>query len=147
MPVFFKREAAKQFLFNLQFGFRANLIAAASLNRDCRPLAPTILRIGHALNQTICENSYLLSLDGTGYFSSNEVHCPSCLEKKNSKTGEIRYAHQLLGGAIVHPDYAEVVPFAPEAIIKQDGRPRMIVSAMPPSVFWRNCVKIIRTCR
>jgi hypothetical protein len=67
------------------------------------------------------ENSYLLSSDGTGYFSSNEVHCPSCLEKKNSKTGEIRYAHQLLGGAIVHPDYAEVVPFAPEAIIKQDG--------------------------
>lgn len=67
------------------------------------------------------ENSYLLSLDGTGYFSSNEVHCPSCLERKNSKTGEIRYAHQLLGGAIVHPDYAEVVPFAPEAIIKQEG--------------------------
>jgi disulfide oxidoreductase YuzD len=63
---------------------------------------------------------YLLTLDGTGYFGSNQVHCPSCLEKK-SKTGEIRYAHQLLGGAIVHWDYAEVVPLAPEAIIKQDG--------------------------
>ncbi len=62
-----------------------------------------------------------MSLDGTGYFSSNEVHCSSCLEKKSSKTGEIRYAHQMLGGAIVHPDYAAVVPFAPEAIIKQDG--------------------------
>lgn len=67
------------------------------------------------------EGCYLLSLDGTGYFSSNDVHCSSCLEKKSSKTGEIRYAHQMLGGAIVHPDYAAVVPFAPEAIIKQDG--------------------------
>ncbi len=68
------------------------------------------------------EGCYLLSLDGTGYFASSRVHCPSCLEKKSSKTGEIRYAHQLLGGAIVHPDFAEVVPFAPEAIIKQDGK-------------------------
>jgi hypothetical protein len=67
------------------------------------------------------EDSSLLSLDGTGYFSSNAVHCSSCLEKKSSKTGEIHYAHQMLGGAIVHPDYAAVVPFAPEAIIKQDG--------------------------
>jgi hypothetical protein len=67
------------------------------------------------------EGCYLFSLDGTGYFASNDVHCPSCLEKKSSKTGEIRYAHQMLGGAIVHPDYAAVVPFAPEAIIKQDG--------------------------
>ena len=25
---------------------------------------------------------YLLSLDGTGYFSSKKVHCESCLEKK-----------------------------------------------------------------
>lgn len=68
------------------------------------------------------ENSYLLSLDGTGYFSSSAVHCSSCLEKKSSKTGEIHYAHQLLGGVLAHPDYAEVVPFAPEAIIKQDGK-------------------------
>lgn len=36
------------------------------------------------------DGCYLLSLDGTGYFSSNDVHCSSCLEKKSSKTGEIR---------------------------------------------------------
>jgi hypothetical protein len=43
------------------------------------------------------------------------------LERKNSKTGEIRYHHQLLAGAIVHPDQETVVPLAPEPIIKQDG--------------------------
>lgn len=73
-------------------------------------------------NLIFLDGCYLLSMDGTGYFSSYRVHCASCLEKKSSKTGEIRYAHQLLGGAIVHPDFAEVVPFAPEAIIKQDGQ-------------------------
>jgi hypothetical protein len=64
---------------------------------------------------------YLLTLDGTGYFSSKKVHCPACLQKKNSRTGEITYSHQLLSGAIVHPEVREVFPLMPEAIIKQDG--------------------------
>jgi hypothetical protein len=67
-------------------------------------------------------NCYLLSIDGTGYFSSNEIHCNSCCTKINSKTGEITYHHQMLGAVIVHPDIREVIPFAPEPIIKQDGK-------------------------
>jgi hypothetical protein len=63
---------------------------------------------------------YLLLLDGTGYFSSQKVHCPSCLEKHHAD-GTITYSHQLLGAAIVHPDKAEVIPVTPEPIIKQDG--------------------------
>jgi len=64
---------------------------------------------------------YLVSLDGSGYFSSNTINCDNCLERKNSKTGEISYHHQMLAGAIVHPDLATVIPLAPEPIIKQDG--------------------------
>ncbi len=64
---------------------------------------------------------YLLSLDGTGYFTSKKVHCASCLQRVSSKTGEITYAHQLLGAALVHPDQKGVIPLAPEPIIKQDG--------------------------
>jgi hypothetical protein len=67
------------------------------------------------------EDSYLLSLDGTGHFSSKKIHCDSCLEKVNKKTGEVTYYHQMLGAAIVHPDAKVVIPFAPEPIIKQDG--------------------------
>lgn len=67
------------------------------------------------------EGCYLLSVDGTGYFSSKKIHCPSCLEKKNSKTGELTYSHQMLGAAIVHPDFKEVIPVFPEPIEKQDG--------------------------
>jgi hypothetical protein len=65
--------------------------------------------------------SYLVSLDGTGYFSSKEIHCASCLQKVNKKTGEVTYYHQLLGGVIVHPNRREVIPLAPEPIVKQDG--------------------------
>ena len=64
---------------------------------------------------------YLVSVDGTGYFSSSKVHCSSCLEKKNSQTGQITYTHQFLGAAIVHPQMEVVIPLAPEPIIKQDG--------------------------
>ena len=64
---------------------------------------------------------HLLSLDGTKYFSSSTVHCESCLERKNSRTGAITYSHQMLGAAIVHPDHKAVIPFCPEPIIKQDG--------------------------
>ena len=65
--------------------------------------------------------SYLVSLDGTGYFSSKKVHCPSCLQKINKKTGEVTYYHQLMGGVIIHPKRREVIPLMPEPIVKQDG--------------------------
>ncbi len=67
------------------------------------------------------DGCYLLSVDGTEYFSSKKVHCPSCLERKNSKTGEVTYYHQMVGAAIVHPDFKEVIPVFPEPIEKQDG--------------------------
>ncbi len=64
---------------------------------------------------------YMLSGDGTEYFSSKKVHCPNCMERKNSKTGEITYYHQIYAGSIVHPDVKAVIPLVPEPIIKQDG--------------------------
>ena len=79
------------------------------------------LRQARVLGRLKFRGHYLVSLDGTGYFSSATVHCASCLEKKNSQTGEVSYAHQALVGAIVHPDFKEVLPLAPEAIVKQDG--------------------------
>ena len=63
---------------------------------------------------------YLLSVDGTGYFSSHEVHCDSCC-KKNHRDGTVTYYHQILGAVLVHPDEPVVLPFAPEPIVQQDG--------------------------
>lgn len=66
------------------------------------------------------EGHYLISLDGTGYFSSHEVHCENCCEKKH-KNGTTTYYHQMLSAVLVHPDRTNVIPFCPEAIYKQDG--------------------------
>jgi hypothetical protein len=65
--------------------------------------------------------SYLASLDGTGYFSSKTIHCSSCMQKVNKKTGEVTYYHQLMGGVIIHPNLQGVIPLMPEPILKQDG--------------------------
>ena len=63
---------------------------------------------------------YLLSLDGTGYFSSQQIHCASC-QVKEHKNGTVTYEHQMLAAVLVHPDFKEVIPLAPEPIQKQDG--------------------------
>lgn len=90
-----------------------------------RPMFNDVLRElqrGKALEAfDFLEGYNLLSLDGSGYYSSKKVHCEHCLQRTNSKTGEVTYHHQMLGAALVHPDLKQVIPLAPEAIIKQDG--------------------------
>jgi hypothetical protein len=63
---------------------------------------------------------YLVSLDGTGEFGSNAVHCPDCCTKQH-KDGTVSYYHQMLAAVMVHPDKKNVLPFYPEAITRQDG--------------------------
>jgi hypothetical protein len=79
------------------------------------------LQRGKALEQMVfVQGHYLLALDGTGYFSSNEIHCDSCLEKHH-RNGTVTYSHQMLGAALIHPDRREVIPLMPEPIVKHDG--------------------------
>ncbi len=66
------------------------------------------------------DDHYLLSIDGTGYFSSAEVQCDHCCEKHH-RDGRVTYYHQLLGAVLVNPDHKEVFPLAPEPISKYDG--------------------------
>lgn len=81
------------------------------------------LQRGKALESFVFyKGCYLLSLDGTGYFSSSSIHCESCLEKVNKRTGEVTYHHQVLGAVLIHPNHREVIPLAPEPIRKQDGK-------------------------
>jgi hypothetical protein len=61
-----------------------------------------------------------VALDGTGYFSSKKIHGASCLQKVH-RNGTITSFHQMLGAAILHPDFRAVIPLMPEAIVKHDG--------------------------
>jgi len=89
-----------------------------------RPLFGDVFRAlqrGKALEPFEFYNGcYLLALDGTGYFSSQKIHCPSC-QVKEHKNGTVTYEHQMLAAVLVHPDLKEVIPLAPEPIQKQDG--------------------------
>ena len=80
------------------------------------------LQRGQVLKRFVyLDGHYLLSLDGTTYFSSSKIHCSSCLEKHH-RNGSVASSHQLLGATLVHPDLKEVIPLAPEPIIQQDGQ-------------------------
>lgn len=91
---------------------------------DLRPVFSDLFRAlqrGKALEPYLFyKGCYLALLDGTGLYSSDTIHCESCLEKVD-KTGKITYSHQMLAAVIAHPDHREVIPLAPEAIVKQDG--------------------------
>ena len=58
-----------------------------------RPVSPSVFRHlqrGKGLEPLVFfDDCYLLALDGTGSFSSNTIHCASCLEKVHRKTGDV----------------------------------------------------------
>ena len=74
----------------------------------------------HLESFQVLDGRYLIVIDGSEYFSSETIHCPGCLVQKSSK-GRIRYHHQILQAALVHPDRRQVVPLAPESIQNKDG--------------------------
>src|SRR6516162_6619315 len=92
--------------------------------KGLRPMFTSVFRQlqrGKALEPMMfLQEAYLLALDGTGYFSSKTMHCQSCLHKVH-RNGSITYSHQMLGAAIIHPDFREVIPLMPEPIVHQDG--------------------------
>jgi hypothetical protein len=103
-----------------------------AMRESLDPVAPEALRPvfrhvfrqlqrGKALEKmTFLDGHYLLALDGTGYFSSQTIHCDSCLQKVH-RNGTITYYHQLLGAVLLHPECREVIPLMPEPIMNHDG--------------------------
>lgn len=65
------------------------------------------------------DNDLLLALDGTWYFSSEQIHCSRCSTK--TKEGEKTYYHGMINPAFVAPGKSQVIVLAPEFIVPQDG--------------------------
>ncbi len=74
-----------------------------------------ILNTFHGVNDT-----RLIALDGTWYFSSENIHCDncSCIEHKS---GQITYYHSAITPVIVGTGKPYAIPLRPEFIIPQDG--------------------------
>jgi Transposase DDE domain len=99
---------------------RLDPVAPESLRHSFKLVFRQLQR-GKALEPLVfLDGHYLVALDGTEYFSSKTIHCASCLHKEH-RNGSITYFHQMLGAAIIHPDFREVIPLMPEPIVKQDG--------------------------
>lgn len=69
------------------------------------------------------DGSYLISIDGSQYYSSYEICCDSCMSKRTTeeKSDGLLYYHQMLAGCVVHPEQHCVVPLCPEPMRRQDG--------------------------
>jgi hypothetical protein len=80
------------------------------------------LQRGKALEPFVfIDGHYLVTLDGTGCYSSQKVSSAACIIKTNQKTGTVTYELSLLGACLVHPDRMEVIPLFPEMIANGDG--------------------------
>ena len=95
------------------------------------PVAPEALRVAfrqihrELQRQKVLEKyrylgGYLMSVDGTGQFSSTQIQCDDCCSRV-LRNGTVQYYHQLLAAVIVHPEQKTVLPLFPEAITRQDG--------------------------
>lgn len=79
------------------------------------------LQRGKYLEQfALFPGQYLCPIDGTQYFSSQNIHCDQCLETHH-KNGTVTYSHKVLQAAIVHPNLRQVIPLMPEEIRNRDG--------------------------
>ena len=62
----------------------------------------------------------IVSNDGVQHFSSKNCSCDKCLKKQHSN-GSITYHHNMLCGALVHPNKREVFILDSEPIVNEDG--------------------------
>ena len=131
---FEKNKAEKPIKENLEKLFQVNKIPSDTYMRerldeiDPKEIRPAFKAVFAALqrdkvleNYVFLNGKYLLLSDGTGFFSSKQVSCENCCQKHHKKDGSTTYYHQMLGAAIVHPDYKEVIPLCPEPIMQKDG--------------------------
>lgn len=75
---------------------------------------------GHLTRYRSFNNTILIALDATQYFTSDTIHCKNCT-KKEHKNGKTTYSHSVITPVIVKPGDNTVISLEPEFIIPQDG--------------------------
>lgn len=63
---------------------------------------------------------YVSALDGTNYYHSEKIACPSCLQRKDAN-GEIHYYHSVVAATVVRAGSHKILPLDAEAIRNEDG--------------------------
>jgi hypothetical protein len=65
-------------------------------------------------------DTLLVALDGTQYFSSQKIHCSQC-RQRTLTNGDTLYSHSVITPVVVKPGQPHVLPLEPEFITLQDG--------------------------
>ncbi len=118
---------------NAQSLFQIEKIPCANQIRDCLdPIAPEeIYPLYDEALQALQEQGVLetyrglagtvaIALDGTWYYSSENIHCPNCSCIEHS-SGKKTYYHSAITPVIVAPGQPRAIPLRPEFIVPQDG--------------------------
>ena len=63
---------------------------------------------------------YTVALDGSEYFHSTKIECPSCLRRQSVK-GELNYSHVVVGATLVRAGSHAILPFDAEEVRNADG--------------------------
>ena len=90
-------------------------------------LFPLIVSIGDELYRNgffdkfySINNTLLIAMDGTDFFSSEKISCPSCSQSKQ-KNGKTLSRHIAVTPVLVAPGQKNVIPLAPAFVQPQDG--------------------------
>ncbi len=95
-------------------------LALSSLRSPFRTVFRQLQRGKDFEKMAYFEDHYLLSGDGTGFYSSEKVASPYCWEKK-SRNGTVRYYQQMYAASFVRPGCKVVIPMFPEIMTTKDG--------------------------
>jgi len=75
---------------------------------------------GHLEGWRTLQDTLLIALDGTWYYSSQKIHCPNCSTLEH-QSGDKTYYHSAVTPVIVAPGHQHAIPLRPEFITPQDG--------------------------
>jgi hypothetical protein len=67
------------------------------------------------------EKYYTTALDGSEYFHSTKIQCPSCLRQKSAK-GETHYSHLVVAATLTRAGSHEILPLDAEEVRNEDGQ-------------------------
>jgi len=66
-------------------------------------------------------NYYCVALDGTQYFHSTKLECPSCLIKTDA-SGQVHYSHSVVAATLVKAGSHKVLPLDVEPVQNSEGQ-------------------------
>ncbi len=108
-----------------------NIPSDAQIRNLLDPVAPEDLRepfwdiyrllqsSGHLEGYRHVGETYLCSMDGTWYHSSEKIHCPNCTVYEHED--RTLYAHLLVAAVLSAPEQPHVLALEPEFVVPQDG--------------------------